>query len=69
MYLKTTEDGKTWIPFDSKRPIVLTSGASETDIAFDKEGRLFAVARNEAGDQDGFGSKICTAPKTDMDIV
>ncbi|MCB9640493.1 MAG: hypothetical protein H6728_06230 [Myxococcales bacterium] len=66
VYLKTTEDGKTWKPLNPDRPVVLKSGASETDIAFDNDGNLFAVARNEAGDEDGFGSKICTAPKTDI---
>lgn len=66
VYLLTTEDGKTWVPLSSQREFVLKGGASETDIAFDKEGNLFAVARNEAGDQDGFGSKICKASKDDI---
>lgn len=66
VYLLTTTDGKTWQSVDPKREFVLQGGTSETDIAFDDEGNLFAVARNEAGDQDGFGSKICKAPKDDI---
>lgn len=66
VYLLTTTDGKTWAPFNPAREFVLKGGTSETDIAFDDAGNLFAVARNEAGDKDGFGSKICRATKDDI---
>lgn len=39
---------------------VWVGGASETDFAYTSSG-LIAVMRNEAGDADGFGSKICRA--------
>lgn len=52
-------DGLAWEPVDPEREIVLTGGASETDAVFLPDGRLIALARNEAGDTDGFGSKIC----------
>lgn len=66
VYLMTTEDGKNWKPLNKDRPFVLKGGTSETDIAFDKAGNLFAVARNEAGDEKAFGSKICKAPASDI---
>lgn len=66
VYLLTTTDGATWTPFNPQREYVLQGGTSETDIAFDNDGNLYAVARNEAGDKDGFGSKICMATKDDI---
>lgn len=65
VYLRTTTDGINWIPLNPEKPVVLEGGSSETDIAFGGDGALYAVARNEAGDEDGFGSKICRAPKDD----
>ncbi len=62
VHLLETDDGRTFRPFDAMRPAVLVGGASETDYAVDPAtGDLFAVARNEAGDESGFGSKICRA--------
>lgn len=58
----TTTDGETWVPAAGDDPVVLEGGGSETDFAFLDDGSLVAVVRNEAGDADGFGSKICTAP-------
>jgi hypothetical protein len=48
-------------PMVPGQPVVISGGVSETDFAFLPDGRLLAVARNEEGDDDGFGSKICTA--------
>ncbi|MCP4919745.1 MAG: hypothetical protein GY913_22825 [Proteobacteria bacterium] len=50
----TSEDGLDW-----EGDVVITGGASETDFARLPDGRVIAVARNEAGDADGFGSLIC----------
>ncbi|MFO0557312.1 MAG: hypothetical protein U0269_04785 [Polyangiales bacterium] len=62
VHLLETDDGRTLRPFDAMRPVVLTGGASETDFTMNPDtGDLFAVARNEAGDASGFGSKICRA--------
>ncbi len=66
VYLLTTTDGDEWVPLDAGRPVVLEGGMSETDVAFDAEGNLFAVSRNEAGDSEGFGSFVCRAPKEDL---
>ena len=66
VYMLTTTNGTDWTPVNPKRPVVLKGGSSETDIEFDAEGNLFAVSRNEAGDETGFVSKICWAPKDDI---
>ena len=54
-----SRDGLTWEPVDAEREVVLEGGASETDAVFLPDGRLIALARNEAGDDEGFGSKVC----------
>lgn len=63
-----SRDGLVWEAAVAGGEVVLTGGASETDAAFLPDGRLIAVARNEAGDETGFGSKICrgeaSAPAT-----
>ncbi len=66
VWLLTTSDGLSWRPFDPARPVVLEGGTSETTIEFDRAGNLYAVARNEEGDADGYGSKICRAPAADI---
>ena len=56
-----SKDGLTWEPVDASGGDgeVLRGGVSETDAVFLDDGRVIAVGRNEAGDADGFGSKIC----------
>lgn len=61
----TTIDGFTWTGVNG-RPYVSKGGGSETDFAFDLDGNLYAVERNEPGDETGWGSKICWAPKEDI---
>jgi hypothetical protein len=64
----TLAEGGAWAPWQGADPIVLAGGVSETDLAVDGEGRVVAVGRNEAGDEDGFGSKVCVAqPGAPMD--
>ena len=62
----TTEDGRTFEPVVAGQPIVLEGGASETDFVFTDDGGIVAVARNELGDADGWGSKICRAEAGDL---
>lgn len=57
----TTKDGETWEPVVPNQPIVHTGGGSETDFVILDDGTVIAVMRNEEGDADGFGSKICRA--------
>lgn len=61
-----SEDGLTWAPAVGDDPVVLAGGGSEVDAELLEDGSLVAVVRNEAGDEDGFGSKICTAPADDL---
>lgn len=60
--LLTTTDGRTWSPLVPGAGTVHVGGGSETAIARLADGSLVAVMRNEAGDHDGWGSKVCTAP-------
>ena len=59
--LLTTTDGRTWSALVPGKEVVHTGGGSETAIARLEDGSLVAVMRNEAGDEDGWGSKVCTA--------
>lgn len=63
LFLLTTSDGITWEPFTGENGVVLESGVSETDFVIYNQ-QLVAVGRNEAGDADGWGSKICRADMT-----
>ncbi|MEZ4301463.1 MAG: sialidase family protein [Polyangiaceae bacterium] len=56
-----SEDGLTWEPVVPGQPTVEQGGGSETDWAFLPDGGVIAVTRNEAGDETGWGSKICRA--------
>jgi hypothetical protein len=62
----TTKDGATFEPVVAGQPIVETGGGSETDFALLDDGSLVAVTRNEAGDETGWGSKICRAEAGDL---
>lgn len=60
--LLTTADGRSWSALVPGAATVHTGGGSETAMARLEDGSLLAVMRNEAGDRDGWGSKVCTAP-------
>jgi hypothetical protein len=64
--LLTTADGTTWQGVSPAKPVVSRGGGSETDFAIGDDGTLFGVVRNEAGDETGFGSKVCRAPASDL---
>jgi hypothetical protein len=64
--LRTTADGITWTPYDAARPVVSMGGGSETAFTITDDGELFSVVRNEAGDELGWGSKLCRAPASDL---
>ncbi|MDP6934334.1 MAG: hypothetical protein QGG40_15515 [Myxococcota bacterium] len=55
----TTGDGLSWEGVVPDQEVVHVGGGSETDFAFAPDGAVIAVMRNEAGDADGWGSKIC----------
>jgi hypothetical protein len=54
-----TPDGRTFDAATPQGEVMHTGGCSETDWAFTPEGEVIAVLRNEAGDHDGWGSKVC----------
>ncbi len=56
-----SQDGRAWEPVVPGRPVVLEGGCSETDVAWVADGGLVAVCRNELGDDQGWGSKVCRA--------
>ena len=62
----TTSDGVTLEPVIEDQPVVITGGGSETDFVILDDGSLVAVARNEAGDENGFGMNICRAGAEDL---
>lgn len=59
--LLTTKDGLSWTAPEGQDAVVSRGGGSETDFTLADDGTLYAVIRNEAGDETGFGSKICKA--------
>jgi hypothetical protein len=58
----TTSNGTDWTPAFGGDGTVLEGGSSETDFVFQDDGSLIGVSRNEAGDELGYGMKICKAP-------
>lgn len=59
IYWLGSNNGRTWDDWVPGSGPVLVGGGSETDLAFTPDGAVVAVVRNEAGDDDGWGSKIC----------
>lgn len=62
LYFKYSTDGLTWHLVDDA-PYVYFGGVSEAAFEFDETGDLWAVTRNEDGDESGFGSHLCWAPQ------
>ena len=62
VYLKTSEDGRSWTLQDDALPFVYRGGVSEAAFEFDRAGNLWAVTRNEDGDSSGRGAHVCFAP-------
>lgn len=59
--LLTTTDGRAWRAVDPMHNPVYRGGGSEADFTLGDDGTLYAVIRNEAGDETGWGSKVCRA--------
>lgn len=62
VHLRGSADGTAWTDVDRDRPDVYRGGASEAGFEIDDDGGLWAVLRNEDGDDSGFGSLLCHAP-------
>lgn len=56
-----SDDGRRWWSFDADQPALYVGGGSEADFAEGDDGTLYGVIRNEAGDETGWGSKVCRA--------
>ena len=65
VYFKESTDGLNWTHVDNA-PFVYEGGVSEAAFEFDEEGGLWAVTRNEDGDETGFGSHVCYAPPNSL---
>jgi len=50
-----SDDGENWSAVNGDNPVVYSGGASEAAFHFDSQGDLWAVLRNEDGDETGFG--------------
>ena len=61
LHFLTTDNGIDWHAVAPGKPVVYKGGCSETDFDFTPDGAVIAVCRNELGDQDGFGAKVCRA--------
>lgn len=61
-----SDDGLEWSPVGEGGPVVYEGGVSEVGFAFDGEGNLWGVTRNEDGDASGFGSHVVFAPADDL---
>jgi hypothetical protein len=63
VHLRRSPDGVRWQHVDPAKPVVYRGGVSEAAIELDRDGDLWAVTRNEDGDQSGFGSHVCRAQR------
>lgn len=61
----TTSDGIHFAPVNAEKSVVVRGG-SETDFEFDTDGALYAVVRNEGGDGESWGGKVCKAEPEDI---
>lgn len=62
--LLTSADGRAWSPAAPGQPVIWTGGGSETDFAQTADETLYGIIRNEGGDDEGWGSKICRTAGT-----
>ena len=59
-HFRSSADGVVWN--DVGGGPVHRGGSTEASFEFDREGALWAVTRNEDGDESGFGSQVVRAP-------
>ena len=55
-------DGLNWEAVNPDKPIVYEGGISEVGWAYDIDGNIWGVGRNEHGDKSGWGSRTFFAP-------
>ena len=62
VYFTASDDGLNFKPVSGAgKGVVYHGGVSEVAFELDEAGDLWAVTRNEDGDDTGFGSHLCTA--------
>lgn len=66
VFFNTTTDGVHWTPVNTSQGFVYSGGVSEVGWTFDLAGNLWAVLRNEDGDDSGWGSRIAFAQSTSL---
>jgi hypothetical protein len=66
IHFLTTKNGFDLEPVVAGKPVVVVGGGSETDAVLQDDGSLIVVVRNEAGDETGWGSKVCRAEADDL---
>ena len=54
----SSSDGIRWYPVNPDRPFIYRGGVSEVGFEFTENGEVWAVTRNEDGDDSGFGSHL-----------
>ena len=64
IYFLTTDDGYEFRPINPDRPVSATGG-SETAFEMDTDKTMYLAIRNEGGDGDSWGSKVCKAGPED----
>jgi hypothetical protein len=65
LLFKTSDDGVHWRPVAGDG-VVRRGGDSEASFEFDGAGDLWAVTRNEDGDESGFGSHLAFASRSSL---
>ena len=67
LYLNKTKDGINWEPVGGDQtPFVYEGGISEVGWYFDLDGNIWAVGRNEDGDESGWGRRVAHASKENI---
>ena len=61
VFFKTSKNGIDWAPVNPNTPFVYEGGVSEVGFEFTENGKLWAVTRNEDGDNSRWGSHVATS--------
>ena len=64
MFLNMSTDGINWQPVGQE--VIYHGGLTEVGFYFDLEGNVWGVARNEDGDESGWGSRTFFASQDDL---
>jgi len=67
MFLNKSQDGITWEPVGSNNSTYF-GGLTEVGFYFDLSGNIWGVARNEDGDESGWGSRTFFASHDDLSV-